>query len=121
MLHIVQRLSAILMISLRAEHSATNAVICEERRDVLLSHYQIQKELIELNEHTTSHARAMFGCSAANIALISDHGTPLLADPGGLVTGNYTTFVSATRAAPVCWLRLSSVACRTLSLVGFVG
>jgi 16S rRNA (cytidine1402-2'-O)-methyltransferase len=65
-----------------------NAVICEERRagGRLLTHYQLQKELIELNEHTEREripeliTRLKRG---ETLALISDHGTPLLDDPGG--------------------------------------
>ena len=64
-----------------------DAIICEERRAGarLLAHHQIQKELVELNEHTEREripeliARLARG---ETLALISDHGTPLLADPG---------------------------------------
>ncbi len=64
-----------------------DAVICEERRAAarLLAAYQLHKELIELNEHTEREhipelvARLKRG---EHLALISDHGTPLLADPG---------------------------------------
>ena len=63
-------------------------VICEERREGarLLRHYQIDNEIIELNEHTERESvpelleRLKRG---ETLALISDHGTPLLADPGG--------------------------------------
>lgn len=63
------------------------AVICEERREGArrLIDYQLHKELIELNEHTEREriseliARLKRG---ETLALISDHGTPLLADPG---------------------------------------
>lgn len=64
-----------------------HAVICEERRHGarLLKIYQIENTLIELNEHTEravvpellTRLRA-----GDHLALISDHGTPLLADPG---------------------------------------
>ncbi|MBI3913282.1 MAG: 16S rRNA (cytidine(1402)-2'-O)-methyltransferase [Chloroflexi bacterium] len=62
-------------------------VICEERRAGarLLAQFQIQKELIELNEHTEGArvpelvARLKGG---EHLALISDHGTPLITDPG---------------------------------------
>ncbi len=64
-----------------------DAVICEEQREGarLLRHYQIQNELIDLNEHTereripalTDRLRR-----GETLALISDHGTPLIADPG---------------------------------------
>lgn len=65
-----------------------NAVICEERREGarLLKHFQIENTLIELNEHTERDLvpvlieRLQGG---ETLALISDHGTPLLADPGG--------------------------------------
>lgn len=72
--------------ALRVLHEA-NAVICEERREGarLLSHYQIQKELVELNEHTERDAIPdLLARLERNetLALISDHGTPLLVDPG---------------------------------------
>ncbi len=64
-----------------------NAVVCEERREGArqLHHYKIENELVELNEHTERDqvpelvARLERG---ETLALISDHGTPLLADPG---------------------------------------
>ncbi len=64
-----------------------NAVVCEERRAGarLLRQYQIENELVDLNEHTERAqipeliARLQRG---ETLALISDHGTPLLADPG---------------------------------------
>lgn len=64
-----------------------NAVVCEEPREGtrLLRHYQIENEIIDLNEHTERERvpalieRLQRG---ETIALISDHGTPLLADPG---------------------------------------
>ncbi len=66
---------------------AADAVICEERRNAarLLTTYQLQKDLLELNEHTERDcipdliSRLNRG---AHLALIPDHGTPLLADPG---------------------------------------
>ena len=65
-----------------------NAIICEEHRAAarLLAHYQLRSDLIELNEHTERAAvpeliaRLKRG---ETLALISDHGTPMLADPGG--------------------------------------
>lgn len=67
-----------------------NAVICEEPREGarLLRHYKIDasRELVALNEHTERTrvseliARLHGG---QTLALISDHGTPLLNDPGG--------------------------------------
>jgi 16S rRNA (cytidine1402-2'-O)-methyltransferase len=76
-------------ITLRALRVLREAdlVVCEERREGerLLRHYQIENELVELNEHTERElvpaliARLKQG---ETLALISDHGTPLLADPG---------------------------------------
>jgi 16S rRNA (cytidine1402-2'-O)-methyltransferase len=76
-------------ITLRALNvlRGANAVICEEHRAGarLLRYYQIENELIDLNEHTEREVvpelmeRLRHGQS---LALISDHGTPLLADPG---------------------------------------
>ncbi len=72
--------------ALRILHEA-NAVVCEERREGagLLKHYQIENELIDLNEHTEG-ARVPELMErlerGQTLALISDHGTPLLADPG---------------------------------------
>ncbi len=65
-----------------------NAIVCEEPREGarLLRRYQIENTLIDLNEHTEGARvpelleRLKRG---EHLALISDHGTPLLADPGG--------------------------------------
>ncbi|RPI72520.1 MAG: 16S rRNA (cytidine(1402)-2'-O)-methyltransferase [Ignavibacteriales bacterium] len=65
-------------------------IICEEFKEArrLLSHYQVEKELFELNEHNESDEandillKILEGKSAA---LISDAGTPLFSDPGHLL------------------------------------
>ncbi len=64
-----------------------NAVICEERRagGRLLHQYQIENEIIDLNEHTERERIPELIARLKNgetLALISDHGTPLLNDPG---------------------------------------
>ncbi len=64
-----------------------DAVICEEYRvgSTLLAHYRIEKPLVELNEHThPDQVRAMVERLQAgeSLGLISDHGTPLVSDPG---------------------------------------
>ena len=64
-------------------------IICEEFKDArrMLSFYQIEKELISLNEHNEKDVvddlllRLLEGKTAA---LISDCGTPLFSDPGHL-------------------------------------
>jgi 16S rRNA (cytidine1402-2'-O)-methyltransferase len=65
-------------------------IICEEFKEAkrLLSNFQIQKELISLNEHNEAEIvdeiilKFTEGKSAA---LISDCGTPLFSDPGHLL------------------------------------
>lgn len=76
-------------LTLRARRilGEVDVIICEERRSALalLAHWHIDKPLVELNEHTAREAlpEAM-KCLARGdtLALISDHGTPLVQDPG---------------------------------------
>jgi len=66
-------------------------IICEEFKVAkrLLSHFQINKELVSLNEHNEKEfSQEIFDAikNGKNAALISDCGTPLFSDPGtGLV------------------------------------
>lgn len=65
----------------------SDAVICEERRagSTLLAQFQIEKPLYEWNEHSGAEdVRAFLEQlqHGKNLALISDHGTPLVQDPG---------------------------------------
>ncbi|MDP4192886.1 MAG: SAM-dependent methyltransferase, partial [Bacteroidota bacterium] len=79
-------------ITLRALNilKSVDFIICEEFKEArrLLAHYQIEKELVSLNEHN-EHEEAdgillrMVGGESA--ALISDCGTPLFSDPGHLL------------------------------------
>ncbi|MCX7984421.1 MAG: 16S rRNA (cytidine(1402)-2'-O)-methyltransferase [Bacteroidetes bacterium] len=62
-------------------------VICEERREGirLLRHFGIEKEIEELNEHNEREITPVLINSLKNgvtLALISDAGTPVFADPG---------------------------------------
>ncbi|MEI8135022.1 MAG: 16S rRNA (cytidine(1402)-2'-O)-methyltransferase [bacterium] len=62
-------------------------LVCEETKPTnrLLARLKLQKELLLLNEHTTQEATAeavQILEDGKNIALISDDGTPLVADPG---------------------------------------
>lgn len=64
-----------------------DAVICEERRaaSTLLAQLGIEKPLLELNEHSSANeVQALLERlqNGARLALISDHGTPLIQDPG---------------------------------------
>ena len=79
-------------ISLRALDILKKAdfIICEEFKESrrLLSHYQIKKELIPLNEHNEKESsQEIFGKirDGNSAALISDCGTPLFSDPGTLL------------------------------------
>jgi 16S rRNA (cytidine1402-2'-O)-methyltransferase len=76
-------------ITLRAIEVLQNAdeIICEDSRrtSLLLSHYQIKKPLIILNDF--NEFRSEDGIIAKlrmglNLALVSDAGTPLISDPG---------------------------------------
>lgn len=79
-------------ITLRALNilKSVDFIICEEFKEArrLLAHYQIEKELVSLNEHNEQEEadgvllRMVGGESAA---LISDCGTPLFSDPGHLL------------------------------------
>lgn len=65
-----------------------DAVICEEARvgSALLARYQLDKRLLELNEHTSVQDQELLIerlAQGERLALISDHGTPLVQDPGG--------------------------------------
>ncbi|HEY3874080.1 MAG TPA: 16S rRNA (cytidine(1402)-2'-O)-methyltransferase [Candidatus Kapabacteria bacterium] len=76
-------------ITLRAIESLKNAdaILCEDLKPArrLLHDLQITKELLPLNEHTekeaTEEALALL-YEGKTLALISDAGTPLVADPG---------------------------------------
>jgi 16S rRNA (cytidine1402-2'-O)-methyltransferase len=76
--------------ALRALREAS-AVVCEERQEGarLLHAYQIENEIIDLNEHTErERIPELIDLlkRGETLALISDHGTPLLADPGARLT-----------------------------------
>lgn len=107
-----------------------NAVICEERREGarLLSHYQIHQELVDLNEHTERErvpelvARLQRG---ETLAMISDHGTPLLGDPGGRLVERAIAQSIPVSAVPgasslLAALVVSGLAMERFRLVGFL-
>lgn len=76
-------------ITLRALEvlKTADTIICEDSRrtGLLLHHYQIHKPLIVLNDfneaYTTSHLIELLK-QGQHLALVSDAGTPLIADPG---------------------------------------
>lgn len=66
---------------------AVDLVVCEERREgaTLLKALGIEKELVELNEHTEASLPPLLAQEAQagkTLALISDCGTPVFSDPG---------------------------------------
>jgi 16S rRNA (cytidine1402-2'-O)-methyltransferase len=82
-------------ITLRAIEALKNAdtIICEDLKPArrLLHELQIEKPLLPLNEHTeagaTEEALTLLR-AGKNLALISDAGTPLVADPGQQLVRN---------------------------------
>lgn len=79
-------------ITLRALETLKTAdlIVCEEAKEAnkLLARFEIDKEIIELNEHNDAEVTVevvKLLSSGKNIALISDAGTPLLADPGDML------------------------------------
>jgi 16S rRNA (cytidine1402-2'-O)-methyltransferase len=67
-------------------------IVCEEFKVAkrVLSNYDIEKELISLNEHNESESAPVVIKKILNgekAALISDCGTPLFSDPGHYLTG----------------------------------
>ncbi len=93
-------------LTLRAKRilAGVDTVVCEEQRvgSTLLAHYGLTKPLVELNEHTQEEQVPVLVeqlVRGENLALISDHGTPLVADPGaGLVN---QASAASVRSVPV--------------------
>jgi len=76
-------------ITLRAIEvlQSVDEVICEDSRrtSLLLTHYQIKKPLIILNDFNEFRSEELIAAklrSGLNLALVSDAGTPLVSDPG---------------------------------------
>lgn len=103
-----------------------NAVICEEPREGarLLRYYKIDalRELVALNEHTERArvpellARLRAG---QTLALISDHGTPLLNDPGGRLVQRALAEKIPVRAVPGASALLAALVVSGLPLERF--
>ncbi|HRR19573.1 MAG TPA: 16S rRNA (cytidine(1402)-2'-O)-methyltransferase [Ignavibacteriales bacterium] len=65
-------------------------IICEEFKEAkkLLNHYNIQKDLLQINEHNekeNSNEIIALLKQGKSLALISDCGTPLFSDPGNFL------------------------------------
>jgi 16S rRNA (cytidine1402-2'-O)-methyltransferase len=91
-------------ISLRAIETLKNVdyIACEERKTAaqLLRRYEIGKELVEVNEHTEREETEQIILDLAmgkDVALISDCGMPVFADPGTyLLTEALDTGINVT-------------------------
>lgn len=119
-------------ISARAIEALTEAdlIICEDLKEArrLLHQLDLQKELLPLNEHTTKSATedvlALLR-AGKQLALISDTGTPVLADPGSELVQRcidegiaVTTLPGATSIIPA--LILSGFPSTTFTFAGFL-
>jgi 16S rRNA (cytidine1402-2'-O)-methyltransferase len=101
-----------------------NAVICEERREGarLLSNFNIENTLVDLNEHNESERvpeiimRLKHG---ETLALISDHGTPVLADPGGRLVERAIALGIPVSAVPGTSALLAALVASGMSLERF--
>jgi 16S rRNA (cytidine1402-2'-O)-methyltransferase len=119
-------------ISSRAVETLKNAdlVACEERREAsrLLKRHAIEKPLIEVNEHTEKSVtaeliEALLGGS--NIALISDCGMPVFADPGSILIREALQLTIPVQAVPgptslTTALALSGMDTRRFYFYGFL-
>lgn len=106
------------------------AIACEDTRvsQKLLSAYGIQKPLFALHQHNEHHAteRLLARLQAGeNIALISDAGTPLVADPGAWLT--HAAHQAGVRVCPIVGassvmaaLSASGLAADTFYFAGFI-
>jgi 16S rRNA (cytidine1402-2'-O)-methyltransferase len=74
-----------------------DAVICEEQREgsTLLKKLGIQKEILIVNEHNEAEATPLIAqrilLQNHSLALISDCGTPVFADPGAALIAHLTS------------------------------
>jgi 16S rRNA (cytidine1402-2'-O)-methyltransferase len=119
-------------ITLRAIESLTEAeiVVCEDLKEArrLMHQLDLQKELLPLNEHTTKSATEEvieLLQAGKRLALISDTGTPVLADPGSELVQRcieenipVTTVPGATSIIPA--LILSGFPSTTFTFAGFL-
>ncbi|MEP7234508.1 MAG: 16S rRNA (cytidine(1402)-2'-O)-methyltransferase [Ignavibacteriota bacterium] len=104
--------------------SSCDILICEELKPAkrLLFGLGLQKELILLNEHTTREATAeVLGHleSGNRLALVSDAGTPLLADPGSELVRQCIERGIAVVPIPGASSVLAALVCSGFSLSSF--
>ncbi len=119
-------------ISLRALETlkSVDVIACEDTRNSLklLNHYDIHKKLIayhKFNEKTSAKGIVDLAKEGKNIAVISDSGTPLISDPGEILTqslieNNIEFTVIPGASAVLSALILSGFAGSEFCFVGFL-
>lgn len=109
---------------------SVDVIACEDTRNSkkLLSHFEIDKPLIayhKFNERTSAEGIIKLLDEKKDVALISDSGTPLISDPGNILTktlrerGYDYTVVPGANAA-LCALILSGLDTSRFTFVGFL-
>ena len=103
---------------------SSDVILCEEAKPArrFLSQLGIQKDLILLNEHTTTEAtdEALTQLKTGKtIALISDDGTPLLADPGSELVKECIALGIAVVPVPGASSVLAALVASGFSLLSF--
>ena len=105
-------------------------ILAEDTRHTreLLNHFDIKKELISFNEHTDINKAENLIEKIKNgmsIALVSDAGTPIISDPGVVLTKlavendiNITAIPGA--CAAINALVLSGLSAKTFTFIGFL-
>jgi 16S rRNA (cytidine1402-2'-O)-methyltransferase len=107
-----------------------DAIACEDTRHTqkLLNHYGIHKRLVSYHEHNeNSRAPELVSemLAGANIALVSDAGTPIVSDPGhrlvALCAENKITVIPIPGAsAGLAALAASGISAERVLFVGFL-
>ena len=119
-------------ITFRAIEVLENAdvIACEDTRTSLklLNHYNIKKRLVayhKFNEKAAAEKLVEFDAEGLNVAVITDAGTPVISDPGNVLTKlltekgvKYTVIPGATAFVPA--LLLSGLDASRFCFIGFL-
>lgn len=107
-----------------------DVIACEDTRNSkkLLDHFEIKKPLIayhKFNETTSAEGIAKLLDEGKSVALITDSGTPLISDPGNVLTKilrerGYEYSVVPGANAAICALLLSGLDTARWTFVGFL-
>ncbi|MFH0815012.1 MAG: 16S rRNA (cytidine(1402)-2'-O)-methyltransferase [Candidatus Falkowbacteria bacterium] len=105
-------------ITLRAVEvlKSVDIVFCEDTRQTkkLLDHYQIDKKMISLHQHSSDEKIAGLLRQFENIAYVTDAGTPGISDPG-----NRLVEIAIQLNVAICPIPGPSAAIAALSVAGF--